>query len=165
MRRFLHADPTVCVGCRICELICSLHWEKTLNPKKARIRVRRVDPGLDVVIACRNCDQAWCMEACPEDALRRNQQGVIVVDRSKCKGCSACIEACPFGAIFLNPDTEKAVKCVACGFCTRFCPVNTLRVLTPEELATLKQQKVISHECTSILDELKGEEHRQGGEA
>jgi formate hydrogenlyase subunit 6/NADH:ubiquinone oxidoreductase subunit I len=74
------------------------------------------------------------------------------------------VEACPFGAIFLNPDTQKATKCVACGFCTQFCPVNTLRVLTSEELATLKQQKVIGYECASLLDDLKGEQQNRGGE-
>lgn len=164
MRQFLYADPTVCVGCRICEAICSLHYEKTINPKKSRIRVRRVNPGLDVVVACRNCDQAWCIEACPEAALRKNRKGIVIVDSKKCRGCGACVEACPFGAIFLNPDTQKAIKCIACGFCTKYCPVETLRILTEEELAALKQQKVIQHECRDLLDELRIEE-AEGGES
>lgn len=158
MRRFLYADPIECVGCRICEAICSFHWEKTINPKKARNRVRRVNPGLDVVVACRNCDQAWCVEACPEAALKRNRSGIIIVDSKKCHGCGACVEACPFGAIFLHPETQKAIKCVACGFCTKYCPVKTLRILTEEELAALKQQKIIQHECANLLDELRVEE-------
>ena len=165
MRKFLYADPTICVGCRICETVCSLHWEKTINPKKSRIRVRRVDPGLDVVIACRNCDQAWCIEACPEEALRKNRKGIVIVDSKKCRGCGACVEACPFGAIFLHPDTQKAIKCIACGFCTKYCPVETLRILTEEELAALKQQKVIQHECGNLLDELRVEEESETGEA
>lgn len=164
MRQFLYADPTECVGCRICEIICGFHWEKVLNPKKARIRVRRVDPGLDVVISCRNCEEAWCVEACPEDALGRNRKGVIVVDNSQCRGCGACVEACPFGAIFLHPETGKALKCVVCGFCTRFCPVNTLRILSAEELAALKHQKIIHHECRSLLDELRVQRQENGGE-
>lgn len=159
----MYADPTVCVGCRICEVICSFHWEKTLNPKKARNRVRRVNPGLDVVVACRNCDQAWCIEACPEDALYRNRQGIVMVNSKKCRGCGACVEACPFGAIFIHPDTQKAIKCVVCGFCTKYCPVDTLRILTEEELATLKQQKVIRAECKNLLDELRVEERSMEG--
>lgn len=164
MRRFLYADPTECVGCRICEIICSFHWEKTLNPKKSRIRVRRVDPGLDIVVACRNCADAWCVEACPEDALRRNKKGIIVVNKKKCRGCGSCVEACPFGAIFLNPETQIAIKCIACGFCTSYCPVKTLRVLTDEELAALKQQKVIRHECGSLLEELHVQREENGGD-
>lgn len=156
MRRFLYADPIECVGCRICELMCSFHWEKVLNPKKARNRVRRIDPGLDVVVACRNCNEAWCIDACPEEALRRNRKGIILVDAKKCRGCGACVEACPFGAIFLNPDTQKAIKCVTCGFCTDYCPVNTLRILTEEELASLKQQKIIEFECSDLLNMLRG---------
>lgn len=164
MRRFLYADPTVCVGCRICEVVCSFHWEKTLNPKKARNRVRRVDPGLDVVVACRNCEQPWCVEACPEEALQKNKQGIVVVKSKKCRGCGACVEACPFGAIFLHPETQKAIKCVACGFCTTYCPVDTLRITTEEELAALKQQKVIQHECRNLLEELRVEREEKGGE-
>jgi Fe-S-cluster-containing hydrogenase component 2 len=121
-----------------------------------------VDPGLDVVVACRNCDQAWCIEACPEEALRKNRKGIVIVDSKKCRGCGACIEACPFGAIFLHPDTQKAIKCIACGFCTKYCPVDTLRILTEEELASLKQQKVIQYECKDLLDELRTEESFEG---
>lgn len=164
VRQFLYADPTVCVGCRICEAICSLHWEKTINPKKARNRVRRVDPGLDVVVACRNCDQAWCIEACPEDAIRRNRKGIVIVDTKKCRGCGACVEACPFGAIFLHPDTQKAIKCVTCGFCTKYCPVHTLRIVTDEQLAALKQEKVIQYECRDLLDDLRVDEKSETGE-
>ncbi|MFW9933943.1 MAG: 4Fe-4S dicluster domain-containing protein [Candidatus Thorarchaeota archaeon] len=164
VRQFLYADPTVCVGCRICEAICSLHWEKTINPKKARNRVRRVDPGLDVVVACRNCDQAWCIEACPEDAIRRNRKGIVIVDTKKCRGCGACVEACPFGAIFLHPDTQKAIKCVTCGFCTKYCPVDTLRIVTNEQLAALKQEKVIQYECRDLLDDLRVDEESETGD-
>lgn len=163
MRRFLYADPMVCVGCRICELICSFHWEKVLNPKKARIRVRRINPALDVVVACRNCEEAWCVEACPEEALKRNKRGIIVVDATKCRGCGACVEACPFGAIFLHPETGKAIKCVACGFCTKYCPVKTLRILTAEELAALKQEKVIRCEYGDLLEELHVMQKEEGG--
>jgi Fe-S-cluster-containing hydrogenase component 2 len=164
VRKFLYADPTVCVGCRICEAICSLHWEKTINPKKARNRVRRVDPGLDVVVACRNCDQAWCIEACPEDAIKRNRKGIVIVDTKKCRGCGACVEACPFGAIFLHPDTQKAIKCVTCGFCTKYCPVDTLRIVTDEQLAALKQEQVIQYECRDLLDDLRVDEESETGD-
>jgi formate hydrogenlyase subunit 6/NADH:ubiquinone oxidoreductase subunit I len=64
----------------------------------------------------------------------------------------------------LHPDTQKAIKCVACGFCTKYCPVETLRILTDEELAALKQQKVIQHECGNLLDELRVEEESEKGE-
>jgi Fe-S-cluster-containing hydrogenase component 2 len=145
--------------------MCSFHWEKTLNPKKARNRVRRVEPGLDVVVACRNCDDPWCVEACPEEALRKNKQGIIIVDTKKCRGCGACVEACPFGAIFLNPETQKAIKCIACGFCTKYCPVNTLRILTEEELAAMKQEQIIRYECSDLLAELKTAQEREGGKS
>jgi Fe-S-cluster-containing hydrogenase component 2 len=80
-----------------------------------------------------------------------------MVNSKKCRGCGACVEACPFGAIFIHPETQKAIKCVTCGFCTKYCPVNTLRIITEEELATLKQQKVIRAECKNLLDELRVE--------
>ena len=43
-----------------------------------------------------------------------------------CLGCGDCIDACPFDAIHMNPDTNlpevDEQKCTACGSCVKACP-------------------------------------------
>ncbi len=55
----------------------------------------------------------------------------IIKDRRLCTGCSACSQACPSTAIYMEEDAEgflfpriDAEKCTDCGLCVRLCPVN-----------------------------------------
>ena len=103
-QRFLYIDPLKCTGCRTCELACSYTFHKVSNYRKARLRVVRTDDGLDKPIACHHCADAPCIKVCPTNAITRTNDGMVVVDKSKCIGCGACVEACPFGAMFMDPD-------------------------------------------------------------
>ena len=40
-----------------------------------------------------------CEEACPVDAIKKNENGVAEIDHAKCIGCGKCVRSCPFGAI------------------------------------------------------------------
>ena len=42
------------------------------------------------------------------------QDGVVLVDKDYCIGCRYCIQACPYGARFLDPRTHTAEKCTFC---------------------------------------------------
>ncbi|MGM9550838.1 MAG: NADH-quinone oxidoreductase subunit NuoF [Clostridia bacterium] len=47
-----------------------------------------------------------------------------VIDKDKCKGCSACARKCPVGAItgeIRSPYTINTEKCVKCGVCMETC--------------------------------------------
>lgn len=48
------------------------------------------------------CDGACkgCVEACPVEALKREQ--IVKIDESKCTECGACVEACEHEAISLS---------------------------------------------------------------
>jgi Fe-S-cluster-containing hydrogenase component 2 len=134
MREFVFGDPEVCTGCMICVNVCSMHYFKVIGPAWSRARVLRVEPGLDFPLFCRNCEDAPCIDSCPEEALSRTSKGVMIVNNKKCKGHGACIAACPYDAIQLNPDTQKAIKCIQCGRCVERCPVNAIWTTTDEEL-------------------------------
>lgn len=121
----LSVVPNLCIGCRECELMCSLGHYGVFNPAAACIRVE-YDAGessYDPVI-CRHCDEPACAEACPADAMSRDgRMGVVVVDEEACTQCHACVEACPYGAINVAPD-DAVLKCDLCGgepMCVRFC--------------------------------------------
>jgi carbon-monoxide dehydrogenase iron sulfur subunit len=120
-----------CKGCRFCELACSSYKKGSYNPKNSRIIAIRYDyPERTRLAYCRQCDNAACAEVCPVQAIELDTRiNAYIVDEEKCIGCGMCVEACPFDAIFIDKETEKAVKCDLCGGdpqCVKFCPKDTL---------------------------------------
>jgi Fe-S-cluster-containing dehydrogenase component len=64
---------------------------------------------------CRQCQNAYCIEACPKEALERQENGVVKRYNMRCVGCKSCALACPFGTIFpqvLNYVTSKCDNCL-----------------------------------------------------
>lgn len=117
--------PNLCIGCRECELICSLKHDGSFNPTLARIRVEyNANENCYAPVICRHCDEPACEEACPDEALSRDEQtGAIVVDNDQCTCCYECVSACPYDAIKVAPD-GTILKCDLCGgtpTCVRFC--------------------------------------------
>lgn len=135
---YVYCDPDLCTGCRTCEVVCSGFHERVFNPRKSRIRVVKIDPNVDVAVACHNCADAPCAQVCPEGAIHRSPSGLVEVDDQRCIGCGLCTEACPFGAIWLHPDTGRAIKCDLCGGdpqCVKQCPAGALSLKTPDQIA------------------------------
>jgi len=153
---YLYGDPIKCTGCRICELYCTLCHEKVLNPKKARLRVVRMEPAIDKPIACRQCSDPPCAKVCPTEALTRNNKvDVVILNQSKCIGCGACVEACPFGAIWLHPESKKAIKCDLCQACVKRCPTNALSVVTSEKFADQKRLDLVKRLKPIMLERVQ----------
>jgi len=103
-----------CTYCRECELICSLHHEKKVNPKKSRIRVMKVSYVKSVPSLCTHgygC-ALECIDACPTGAIEE-KNGFVSIDKDLCEGCAACVDVCPFNAIRVFDG--KAEKCDLCG--------------------------------------------------
>jgi Fe-S-cluster-containing hydrogenase component 2 len=139
MHRYLTCDKTKCTGCRICELVCSEEKEGLYNPLKSRIKVVKPDPITDIALACRFCEKPSCVRSCPRDALRKSQDNdVVLVDETKCSGCSWCLEACEFGALASPPDRKTVIVCDLCQGnpkCVSACPFGALQLATPNTLA------------------------------
>ena len=69
--------------------------------------------------------------------MYRRPDGIVDFDKSVCIGCKACIAACPYDAIFINPDDHSAEKCNFCSHridaglepaCVVVCPVEAILV-------------------------------------
>lgn|GEM_PF-107717 len=160
MVRRLVVDPSKCVGCRYCELWCSYKHEGVFSPSFSRIIVVKDDRiGLDYPIVCRMCDPAPCIEACPNDALTRGEDGIIRVVDAKCNGCGSCVEACPYGAIRLSPRLRRPLICDLCGgdepICVKKCPTNALRLYPLAEEDLSENEKAFDKAYRYALEEHK----------
>ena len=48
------------------------------------------------------------------------------IDKEKCIGCGACVDACPMGCIAIGEDSKAEIDediCISCGTCAAVCPV------------------------------------------
>ena len=135
-------DHTRCIGCHACTIACKSENEVPLSV--TRTYVKYVDTGVFPqarrsfqVTRCNQCDDAPCVEACPTTAMFRRADGIVDFDKSICVGCKACIAACPYDAIFINPEDHSAEKCNFCAHrldvglepaCVIVCPTEAILV-------------------------------------
>ena len=131
MEKSLHIDPGKCTECLQCEMACSFENEGVFNPAKSRIKVFTFhQEGSFVPYTCTQCVEAWCMQACPVDAIVVNlATGAKDVLEDRCVGCKVCTIACPFGTVNYNQDTGKVIKCDLCGgdpACATACPTDAI---------------------------------------
>jgi anaerobic carbon-monoxide dehydrogenase iron sulfur subunit len=145
-RKFVSVDPSKCTGCGICELACTTEKGET-SPLRSRIRVIRMKPLFNFALACRACEDAKCVKACPEKALSQEEAtGIIMVSDKKCKGCDWCVQACEHGGIEIHPETGLAVACDLCGGepqCVEMCPDEALEIVSTDEAADKKMSDTI----------------------
>jgi Fe-S-cluster-containing dehydrogenase component len=100
-----------CMGCHACEVACKQEHGLGVGPRFVRV----VEKAPDFIpIYCHHCANPPCGEACPVDAISRNDQGLVLIDYDACIGCKACVEACPFGAMQFDEGSDVAAKCDLC---------------------------------------------------
>ena len=122
--------PEKCTGCMRCELACSYHNTGAFQPSRSVIKVAALEAHTSYSpFACPQCDEGWCMTACPVDAIGINAAGAKAVAADRCVGCKLCTIACPYGTVLLDSVTKKAVKCDYCGgdpACVKACPTQAI---------------------------------------
>ncbi len=135
-------DQTRCIGCHACTTACKSENEVPIGV--TRTYVKSVDVGTFPqarrafqVTRCNQCDDAPCVEACPTGAMYRRPDGIVDFDKRVCIGCKACMAACPYDAIFINPEDHSAEKCNFCAHrldlglepaCVVVCPAEAIVV-------------------------------------
>ena len=138
-KKIIVCDTDKCSGCELCEYVCSIFHEKTVNWSKSRIRHVRIEPTFDIAIACRKCEEPLCIKACLRDAIITVEDGSVQVEKDKCNGCGWCIEACNFGALKLDWDKKVVFACDFCEGesgpkCVEFCPYDALEFTTLDQI-------------------------------
>ena len=121
-----------CMGCHACEIACKQEHGLDVGPRL--IRVIEKSPFY-IPVYCHHCARPPCKDACPTDAIYRNERGIVLIQEELCIGCKACIEACPFGAMQYDDDREIAIKCDLCNerlendeepACSMACPTRCI---------------------------------------
>ena len=107
MQKSLHLDPAKCTGCLQCEMACSYEKLGEFNPSRSVIKVFTFhEEGRFAPYTCTQCDEAWCLRACPVDAITMDMSsGAKIVIDDKCVGCKVCTISCPFGTINYVQET------------------------------------------------------------
>ena len=144
-------DESLCLTCRECEVSCSLYHEDECNPSLSRINILFDDfvPGLPSITVCKQCDWPACYYACAsrwdEPAMSIDEKsGARYIDSEKCRGCGACMRACPLtperAVISFKKVGNKRVyfKCDLCydrpegPVCVEICPGKALTFVSAE---------------------------------
>jgi len=114
---------------------------------------------------CKHCVQAGCLEVCPTGAIIRTEFDTVVIQSDVCNGCRACIAACPFGVIDINPVSGTAQKCTLCydrlkvglePACSKACPTDSIQFGAITELRSRAQKRVDQLKAQGVQAELYG---------
>jgi anaerobic dimethyl sulfoxide reductase subunit B (iron-sulfur subunit) len=123
-----HIDQSRCVGCKACSVSC-----KGKNDLDQGMSYRRVyefeggtytkDSGAVIPavygyyfsISYNHCTSPACLPSCPTQAIvKREEDGIVIVNQEKCIGTRFCIGACPYGAPQFDKNLLKMAKCDGC---------------------------------------------------
>ena len=133
-------DHDSCIGCHACTVACKA--ENDVPVGSFRTWVKYTEEGTFpqtkrhfLVQRCNHCTDAPCVTICPVNALEKRKDGIVDLDRDACIGCRACMQACPYDAIYLNEDLGAVEKCHFCAHrverglepaCVTVCPVGAI---------------------------------------
>jgi carbon-monoxide dehydrogenase iron sulfur subunit len=120
----VYVNEKWCLACHLCEYYCAfansgLNDMVKLKGKEIHPRIRVEEAGegsekISFAVNCRQCADPICVKVCIAGALRKEENGVIVLDQEKCVGCQSCVMACPVGGLSPSDDGLVMQKCQLC---------------------------------------------------
>jgi Fe-S-cluster-containing dehydrogenase component len=163
MRYGFVIDHRKCIGCHACTVACKSENEVPIGTFRTWVKYIEKGEYPDTrrffsVLRCNHCDDAPCMTICPVTALFRRDNGIVDFDGRRCIGCKACMQACPYDALYINPDTNTAEKCNFCAHrveariepaCVIVCPVQAI-VSGDLDDANSKIARLVASEQTQV---------------
>lgn len=133
-------DQSRCIGCHACTVACKVEHGVELGVFRTWVKYVERGEFPDTrrhfsVLRCNHCTDAPCVEICPVTALYKRADGIVDFDPSRCIGCKACLNACPYDALYIDPNSHTAAKCNFCAHrvdnglkpsCEVVCPVGAI---------------------------------------
>jgi len=162
-------DLRKCIGCHACTIACKAEhdipigvnrcWVKTVE-KGAFPETRR----FFFPVLCNQCTDAPCVRICPTRALFKRRDGIVDLNGESCIGCRACMEACPYDQLFIDPNTHTAEKCNFCAnrvendllpACVIVCPTEC-RIFGDLDDPQSQVARIAQHEAFTVRKPEKG---------
>jgi Fe-S-cluster-containing dehydrogenase component/formate-dependent nitrite reductase membrane component NrfD len=133
-------DHRRCIGCHACTVACKSENDVPVGSFRTWVKYTEKGrfPAIKrhfAVLRCNHCASAPCVTICPVNALEKRKDGIVDLDRDACIGCRACMQGCPYDAIYLNEDSGAVEKCHFCAHrvekelepaCVVVCPVGAI---------------------------------------
>ncbi len=123
-----HFNASACADCKACQIACqdknnlpaSMLWRRVIQYEGGNW-VRQGNTmhpsgvfSYSVSISCMHCQNPACVQVCPAGAATKREDGVVLIDQTKCIGCRYCEWACPYGAVHFNEAKGVMTKCTFC---------------------------------------------------
>ncbi len=149
-------DASACSGCKTCQMACkdkhnlegSMLWRKVYEVSGGHWEQQ--GPAwqhkvfsYNISMACNHCQDPICVKSCPNKAITKNQDGVVLIDSERCMGCRYCEWTCPYGALMYDSNSKVMTKCTMCydylmesskPSCVTACPMRALDMGELQEL-------------------------------
>lgn len=157
-----------CIGCHACSTACKSENEVPLGVYRTWVKYTETGAYPDTrrnfqVTRCNHCANPPCVRICPVTAMYQRTDGIVEFDPEACIGCKACMQACPYDAIHIDPESGTAAKCHYCSHrtdlglepaCVVVCPEHAIiagdmddpeseisRVLAKEQVSVRKPEQ------------------------
>ncbi len=112
-------DLQRCMGCEACVVACKIAQDTpygVFNTIIAGFKDKFSEgPDLFMPLLCNHCEDPPCQKVCPQGAISKLDNGIVVTDWGLCDGEGLCVKACPFNARHLDP--RYSFRSAKCDFC------------------------------------------------
>lgn len=155
-------DTRACIGCHACSVACKSENQVPLGVHRTWVKTVETGRFPDTrrafqVTRCNHCKNPPCVRICPVAAMYQRPDGIVAFSGDACIGCKACLQACPYDAIYVDPDTGTAAKCHYCGHrveqgmepaCVVVCPTHAILAGDLDDPTTEIARTIARHEVT-----------------